>query len=135
MQAVYVPVPRDTAPGRDERLPGHLTAEDALQLLVRAGAPEDVELDLFEVEDPQQLIERVCHEEQWCRMPRSPRAAEVGGDEGVGSRPDSSAEDEPLRSRDEEALGWGDERRDSESDADPDVARLLADRPPHHDRD
>jgi hypothetical protein len=39
----------------------------------------------------------------------------------------------PLRSRDEEAVGWGDER--DEPDADDDVARLLADRPPHHDRD
>jgi hypothetical protein len=40
----------------------------------------------------------------------------------------------PQRSRDEEAIGWGDERGLND-DADADVARLLADRPPHHDRD
>jgi hypothetical protein len=45
------------------------------------------------------------------------------------------AENEPqrLHSRDEASVGWGDERSDA-SDED-DVARLLADRPPHHDRD
>jgi hypothetical protein len=55
----------------------------------------------------------------------------------------SHADDaEPLRSRDEDAIGWGDDRDDAWSgsgrgadpQADPDVARLLADRPPHHDR-
>lgn len=54
------------------------------------------------------------------------------------STPDSSSADRssepamPQRSRDEEAIGWGDERDEASEDAD--VARLLADRPPHHDR-
>jgi hypothetical protein len=39
-------------------------------------------------------------------------------------------------SRDEGPVGWGDERDDSErGDGDRDLERLLADRPPHHDRD
>jgi hypothetical protein len=37
-----------------------------------------------------------------------------------------------MPSRDEEAVGWGDER--SEPSSGDDIARLLADRPPHHDR-
>jgi hypothetical protein len=43
----------------------------------------------------------------------------------------------PQRSRDEEAIGWGDERNEPAMNGaeDADVARLLADRPPHHDRD
>lgn len=40
---------------------------------------------------------------------------------------------ERVVSRDEESVGWGDERLDASDDDD--VARLLADRPPHHDRD
>ena len=47
-------------------------------------------------------------------------------------RADGPEERERLYSRDEAAVGWGDER-DEPSD-DEDVARLLADRPPHHDR-
>jgi hypothetical protein len=39
-------------------------------------------------------------------------------------------------SRDEGPVGWGDERSDPErAGNDPDLERLLADRPPHHDRD
>jgi hypothetical protein len=46
----------------------------------------------------------------------------------------------PRHSRDEDPVGWGDERDEpgystgSDGDSDPDVTRLLADRPPHHDR-
>ncbi|HSP38531.1 MAG TPA: hypothetical protein VLR26_12340 [Frankiaceae bacterium] len=49
------------------------------------------------------------------------------------SAPDRADAAESLRSRDEESIGWGDERSDPSDDAD--LARLLADRPPHHDRD
>jgi hypothetical protein len=58
----------------------------------------------------------------------------VGGPERDStSRTEGSAL--PQRSRDEEAIGWGDERTESFMNDDADVARLLADRPPHHDRD
>lgn len=42
-----------------------------------------------------------------------------------------------LRSWDEEPVGWGDEPSGSDTDwdTDRDTDRLLADRPPHHDRD
>jgi hypothetical protein len=49
------------------------------------------------------------------------------------SASEAAGDEEPLRSRDEESIGWGDERSDPSDDAD--LARLLADRPPHHDRD
>jgi hypothetical protein len=48
-------------------------------------------------------------------------------------RSDHTEAVEPVRSRDEESIGWGDERNEPSEDAD--LARLLADRPPHHDRD
>jgi hypothetical protein len=51
-----------------------------------------------------------------------------------GADADSSGADLPRRSQDEEAVGWGDERYDDPQDPD-DTARLLVDRPPHHDRE
>jgi hypothetical protein len=51
---------------------------------------------------------------------------------GAGSERGVTADAERVVSLDEESIGWGDERTDP-SDED-DVARLLADRPPHHDR-
>jgi hypothetical protein len=52
---------------------------------------------------------------------------------GEGGQPArSEPADLPTISRDEEAIGWGDEWGESAEDSD--VARLLADRPPHHDR-
>jgi hypothetical protein len=68
--------------------------------------------------------------------PCDERTRPVGGSDGAPERGDPDAE--VLRSRDEDAVGWGDERAYSSGDGtaeDPDVARLLADRPPHHDRD
>jgi hypothetical protein len=57
---------------------------------------------------------------------------------GTGPESDGTPRTEgselPQRSRDEEAIGWGDERG-MDDDVDADLARLLADRPPHHDRD
>ena len=42
---------------RDERLGGHLPAEDALAQLVGLGPAEDVDLDLLEVEQIDELVE------------------------------------------------------------------------------
>ena len=42
-------------------LPGHLAAEHALAVLVVRAAPEEVDLDGFEVEDPDDLVERSAH--------------------------------------------------------------------------
>ena len=52
----------DGPSGRDERLAGDLTAEDPLAVLLRAPAAEDVHLELLEVEDREQLGERVGHD-------------------------------------------------------------------------
>jgi hypothetical protein len=43
----------------------------------------------------------------------------------------SADADPPRHSRDEDPVGWGDEPTSGD---DEDVARLIADRPPHHDR-
>lgn len=43
---------------------------------------------------------------------------------------------ERQESSDEQPIGWGDEPDPDRDDRDDrDTARLLADRPPHHDRD
>ena len=47
-------------------------------------------------------------------------------------RSGSPSEESRRHSRDEDAVGWGDEHDRPDEDAD--LARLLADRPPHHDR-
>ena len=51
----------DRAGRGDQRLPGHLAAEHALAVLVVRAAPEEVDLDGFEVEDPDDLVERSAH--------------------------------------------------------------------------
>jgi hypothetical protein len=48
---VHRTVRRHSPPGGDERLAGHLAAEDTLQVLVGAAASEDVDLDPFQVEE------------------------------------------------------------------------------------
>jgi len=50
VQGVHLLAVLDRAPGGDQRLPGDLSAEHALALLVGAQAPEDVDLDGLEVE-------------------------------------------------------------------------------------
>ncbi len=42
--------------------------------------------------------------------------------------------DDPLNrpSRDDTDLGWGDERGENRGDAAADLARFLAEKPPHH---
>ncbi len=48
----------------------------------------------------------------------------------------TESDDLSVRSRDEDAVGWGDERDERGSGAaDAELERLLAERPPHHDRD
>ena len=48
----------DGAARGDQRLSRHLTAEDALALLLRRAPAEQVHLELFEVEDLEQVVER-----------------------------------------------------------------------------
>ena len=48
----------DGAGGGDERLAGHLAAERALPVLLGRLAPEDVDLDRFEVEEVDDCVER-----------------------------------------------------------------------------
>ena len=51
----------DRAPRGHQRLAGHLSAEHPLAILLRAAAAEDVHLELLEVEDLDQLADRVRH--------------------------------------------------------------------------
>ena len=51
----------DRAPGGHERLPGHLTAEDALALLVGLRAPEDVDLNGLEVKQVDEELQGRAH--------------------------------------------------------------------------
>ena len=60
MQRVH-PSVLDGAPGRHERLPGHLAAEDALALLVGLDAPEDVDLNGLEVEQVDEELQGRAH--------------------------------------------------------------------------
>lgn len=75
--------------------------------------------------------------------PRPPTVEEPFVTSSPGPAPEPSSTEEPLRSADEQPTGWGDDRdarsgQDSDSydpgSYDPDLERLLADRPPHHDR-
>ncbi len=61
MQGVHRPVRRHGPPGGDQRLPGHLPAEHPLPLLIRAAAAEDVQLDLLQVEQFDQPVQRFTH--------------------------------------------------------------------------
>ena len=59
---MHRPVRRDRAPGRDQRLPGHLAAEDPLPALARrAAAAEDVDLDLLQVEEGNDAVQCLAH--------------------------------------------------------------------------
>ena len=51
----------DRAPGRHERLPRHLAAEHALTLLVGLDAPEDVDLNGFEVKQIDEELQGRAH--------------------------------------------------------------------------
>ena len=56
MQRVDVAAVHGAARG-DQRLPGHLAAEDPLAVLLRAPAAEDVHLELLQVEERDQPVE------------------------------------------------------------------------------
>ncbi len=60
VQGVHI-APLHGAPRRHQRLTGDLPAEHLLPLLVRAAAPEDVLLDLLQVEQPEQVVECCAH--------------------------------------------------------------------------
>ena len=60
MQRVNVAAVHRAARG-DQRLPGHLAAEDPLAVLLRAAAAEDVHLELLQVEERDQPVERGGH--------------------------------------------------------------------------
>ena len=63
----------DGAAGGDQRLPDHLAAEHALPGDLRAAAAEEVDLELFEVEDGEEYLDRgrhrslVFHQSSACR--------------------------------------------------------------------
>src|SRR5256885_1208573 len=57
VQGVDGAVVRHGADGGDERLPRHLAAEDAGGALRRADAAEEVDLQLLQVEQPDQPVE------------------------------------------------------------------------------
>ena len=58
---MHVLVGVDSPPRSDQRLPGDLAAERAEPLLLRVVPAEEVDLDGFEVEEADQLIEGGGH--------------------------------------------------------------------------
>ena len=58
VQRMHVPVGVDGSPRRDQRLPRDLTAEHALTILVGAHAAEQVHLELLELEQVDEIVER-----------------------------------------------------------------------------
>ena len=60
MQRMDEPVV-DRAAGRDERLARDLATEDALTILVGADATKQIHLELFELEDVDEVVERSPH--------------------------------------------------------------------------
>ncbi len=61
MQRVDVAVGVHRAGRRHQRLARHLAAEHALAVLVGLGAAEDVDLDRFEIEQLDEVAQRVRH--------------------------------------------------------------------------
>jgi len=61
----------DRPAGRDERLARHLASEDAQALIFRAATAEQVHLELFQVEDLEQLDQRALHRALVARGRRS----------------------------------------------------------------
>lgn len=61
MQRVHRPVALGRAAGGHQRLARHLSAEDPLEGLLRAPAPEDVDLDLLQVEQVDESLGRIRH--------------------------------------------------------------------------
>ena len=59
---MHRPVVGHRPPGGDQRLPGDLAAVHPLHRLVGRPAAEDVDLDLLQVEQVEELVQRVAHE-------------------------------------------------------------------------
>ena len=68
----------DRASGSNERLSGHLTTEDTLALLVGALATEDVLLDLLEVEQADEVVDRSLWHQPIVEA-GTPQATLIGG--------------------------------------------------------
>ena len=93
MQRVHHPGDRHRTRGRDQRLGQHLATEDPLQQGVGLPRPEQVDLDLLEIEQIDQLIHRLRHgaslatDLRWTRA-QGPRAsfAAVGSPHSGGGR-------------------------------------------------
>ena len=62
VQGVHRPVRRHRTPGRDQRLARHLPAEHPLHPHIRADAAEDVFLDLLQVEELEEPVQRLTHD-------------------------------------------------------------------------
>ena len=58
MQGVHGPLRIHGAPGRHQGLPGDLAAEDPCRAVRRADTAKQVQLELLEVEQPDELVER-----------------------------------------------------------------------------
>src|ERR1700728_2604324 len=88
----------DGAARRHERLPRDLSAEDALALLVRLDAAKDVDLNRFEVEQPDEELQGRAHRPMFAGpQPRSPqrtpwRAPLPCGPVTTASRPEAGRE-------------------------------------------
>ena len=93
VQRVHHPGDRHRTRGGDQRLGQHLAAEDPLQQGVGLSRPEQVDLDLLEIEQIDQLIHRLRHgaslatDLRWARA-QGPRAgfAAVGSPHSGGGR-------------------------------------------------
>src|SRR5215469_642484 len=86
VQRVHRPVGRDGPARRDERLARHLAAEDTLPaLILRAAAAEHVLLDLLQIEQRDQPVERSLHDEAGSSPGWSPaRLVSSSGPSGPG---------------------------------------------------
>ncbi len=81
MQRVHRPVGVDGAPGGDQRLRRDLAAEDALLVLVRARAPEQVHLERLELEELDQVVERRAR----CCLVRHPKNTSASANRSGGT--------------------------------------------------
>ena len=61
MQRVHPAIGVDGTPGRHQRLPCDLAAEHSLAVLVRAHAPEQVDLELLQLEQIDEIVQRAPH--------------------------------------------------------------------------
>jgi hypothetical protein len=81
VQRVHRPVVGHGPSGGDQRLPGDLAAVHPLDGLVGRPAAEDVDLDLLQVEQVEEPVERVAHEPA-----AAAAAAAIGGNRAATKR-------------------------------------------------